>query len=397
MRYGYSQIQYPTRVCDEIKFQEENIISYQVIRVEKFSKVSLGKIGGETERTSRHHRNEDIDDTRTPLNYYYKKSDGGLSQQWKSIVETTHATFKETKKSVAFEGMIITSDKSFFEKLGYVQGQPPPQKLIDFFNRSYQFVLRQIGYHGTDENILSAVVHLDETTPHLQLYYIPLVDTGKKKVYAKDGNGKVLRNEKGSPIQAKDSREKSIYEEVKLPRPKICSSDFWEQRGGQLSFGNLQDDFYEQVSIRYGLERGEIGSNKKHTTKYEWEKQRQEKEIQALQDKIKPMQEYLRAFQDAIDGKKPFSKAELRKQIVGLVASYKQLEKEKAIKDKDSDFLFSELRKLEKKIPELERYKEYVDFIHTHAPDKLLEAKRTANERARAPKPPQKKNYQWTK
>ena len=164
-----------------------------------------------------------------------------------------------------------------------------------------------------------------------------------------------------------------------------------------LSFGNLQDDFYEQVSIRYGLERGEVGSNKKHTTKYEWEKQRQEKELQALKEEIKPMQEYLRAFQDAIDGKKPFSKNELRKQIVGLIASYKQLEKEKAIKDKDNDFLFGELRKLEKKLPELERYKEYVDFIHTHAPDKLIEAKRTANERARAPKPPKNKNYQWTK
>ena len=159
----------------------------------------------------------------------------------------------------------------------------------------------------------------------------------------------------------------------------------------------MQDDFYEQVSIRYGLERGEVGSNKKHTTKYEWEKQRQEKELQTLKEEIKPMQEYLRAFQDAIDGKKPFSKAELRKQIVGLIASYKQLEKEKAIKDKDNDFLFAELRKLEKKLPELERYKEYVDFIHMHAPDKLTEAKRTANERANAPKPPKNKNYQWTK
>ncbi len=380
-----------------LKFRRKNIISYQVIRVEKFSKGSLGKIGGETERTSRHHRNEDIDYTRTPLNYYYKKSNSGLSHQWKSIVETTNATFKETKKSVAFEGMIITSDKSFFEKLGYVQGQPPPQKVIDFFNRSYQFVLRQVGYQGTDENILSAVVHLDETTPHLQLYYIPLVDTGKKKVYAKDKNGKVLRNEKGSPIQAKDSHGKSIYEEVKLPHPKVCSSDFWEQRGGQLSFGNLQDDFYEEVSIRYGLERGEVGSNKKHTTKYEWEKQRQEKDLQALQEEIKPMQEYLRAFQDAIDGKKPFSKNELRKQIVGLIASYKQLEKEKAIGDKDREQLFKLLKDTEKKIPELEKYKEYVDFIHTHAPDKLLEAKRTATERGNAPKPPKYKKYQWTK
>ena len=293
--------------------------------------------------------------------------------------------------------MIITSDKSFFEKLGYVQGQPPPQKVIDFFNRSYGFVLRQIGYHGTDENILSTVVHLDETTPHLQLYYIPLVDTGKKKVYAKATDGKVLRNEKGSPMQAKDSHGKSIYEEIKLPHPKVCSSDFWEQRGGQLSFGNLQDYFYDEVSIRYGLERGEVGSNKKHTTKYEWEKQRQEKELQTIHDEIKPLEEYLRSFQDALDGKKPFSKAELRKQIVGLVFSYKQLEKEKAIQDKDRQALFKLLKDTEEKIPELERYKEYVEFIHTHAPDKLLEAKRTATERSRIPKPLKNKNYQWTK
>lgn len=380
-----------------MRWKEENIISYQVIRVQKFSKGSLGKISGETERTSRRHRNEDIDDERTPLNYYYKKSDGGLLQEWKFIVENNNASFKETKKSVAFEGIIITSDKTFFEKLDYIPGHPLPQQILDFFNRSYKFILQQIGYHGTDENILSAVIHLDETTPHLQLYYVPLVDTGKKKVYAKDENGKVLRNKNGSPIQAKDSQGKSIYEEVKLPQPKVCSSDFWEQRGGQLSFGNLQDDFYDQVSIRFGLKRGEIGSNKKHTTKYEWEKQRQEKEIQALQDKINPMQEYLQAFQDALNGKQPFLRGELKKQIVGLIANYKMLEKEKALADKDKEFIFNEFQKLEQKIPELERYKEYVEFIQKHAPDKLIEAKRTATERSRNPNPTKNIHHQWTK
>ena len=43
------------------------------------------------------------------------------------------------------------------------------------------------------------------------------------------------------------------------------------------------------------------------------------------------------------------------------------------------------------------QYIRALQFIHTHAPDKLLDAKRTANERARAPKPPKNKNYQWTK
>ena len=289
--------------------------------------------------------------------------------------------------------MIITSDKSFFERLGYIQGQPPPQKVIDFFNRSYGFVLRQIGYHGTDENILSAVVHLDETTPHLQLYYIPLVDTGKKKVYAKDENGKVLRNEKGSPIQAKDRHGKSIYEEVKLPHPKICSSDFWEQRGGQLSFGNLQDDFYEQVAYRYGLDRGEIGSNKKHTTKYEWEMKKLEEKKNTLTEELKPLEEYLKAFEDAINGKKPFFKSGLEKQVVGLIAKYKLLEEEKKTTDKDKEYLFNELRKYEKQIPELQQHKEFLKFLSKYAPNELEEVKMVAKQRESLSRKPTKKKF----
>lgn len=326
-----------------------------------------------------------------------------------------NATFKETKKSTAFEGMIVTSDKEFFEKLGYVAGEQPPYEVIEFFDRAYKFILQEIGYHGTDKNVISAVIHFDETTPHLQLYYLPIVDKGKKKVYALGADGKVLRNEKGSPVQEKKNG-KSVYEYVDLKQPKICSSDFWEERGGQLSFGNLQDAFYDCVSIRYGLERGEVGSNKKHTTKYEWQKQQQEtvlaqieerasirerqadfatgmrdkamtelNDINAQKEKateeLKPLQEYLDAFKEALKGDLPLSPTKLRKMIIGLTAEYKRLEDEKKITDNDKSNLFSELQKAERQIPELERYKEFVAFLNTYAPDKLDEAKRTANER----------------
>lgn len=70
------------------------IISYQVVRIEQFTKGSLGKIGGETERTSKHHRNEDIDGERTPLNLYFKKSEGGLTAQWYSGSNFDRPDFK---------------------------------------------------------------------------------------------------------------------------------------------------------------------------------------------------------------------------------------------------------------------------------------------------------------
>ena len=139
-------------------------------------------------------------------------------------MQALNATFKETKKAVAFEGVIITSDGAFFKSHGYIPGEPLPYELQKFFADSYLFLLREIGYHGTDKNILSAAVHLDETTPHLQLYYLPIVDEGRRKVYAKGADGKVLRNEKGSPIQAKDEHGRSLYERTHLEQPPTAMS-----------------------------------------------------------------------------------------------------------------------------------------------------------------------------
>lgn len=430
-------------------------MSYQVLRIEKFSKGGLGKIGAETERTAKQHRNEDIDRERTPLNYYFKKSDGGLIAQWKKTMQDFGASFKETKKAVAFEGVIITSDKDFFQERGYIPGEPLPRELQKFFADSYAFILRQIGYHGTDKNILSAVVHLDETTPHLQLYYLPIVDEGRKKVYAKGADGKVLRNERGSPVQAKDKNGKSIYERTRLEQPKLCSSEFWEQRGAQTSFGNLQDEFYQQVACYYGLERGEVGSSKKHTTKYQWQKQQQEKElaekaaalIQAtaqieeadkmLQDKryrltavevelygterekriaeeqrekaeeetrelttqkeklckeIAPLSAAAEAF-TKVSGKKPD-----KKQIPALVAENARLAKELEYNIKDQTGLFSELQKAERENASFKKDAQTYRTIRKHAPDKLQEAMDTAARRQKSKHTPFRGNSSsWTK
>lgn len=141
----------------------------------------------------------------------------------------------------------------------------------------------------------------------------------------------------------------------------------------------MQDSFYERISVHYGLDRGEVGSNKKHTTKYQWQKQKQEAELANLEadkahaeevieqaqtavetrdkalEELKPLQEYLDAFKEAMSGNLPLSPAKLRKMIVGLTAEYKRLEEEKKITDKDRENLFNLLRQAEQRIPELEK------------------------------------------
>lgn len=66
---------------------------------------------------------------------------------------------KETKKGVAFEGMLITADLDFFQKMGYTSQGKPPKAVRDFFDKLYKWALEQIGYNGTDKNIISAKVH----------------------------------------------------------------------------------------------------------------------------------------------------------------------------------------------------------------------------------------------
>ena len=315
-------------------------------------------------------------------------------------MQVLNATFKETKKAVAFEGVIITSDRAFFENLGYVPGEPLPYELQKFFADSYLFLLREIGYHGTDKNILSAAVHLDETTPHLQLYYLPVVDEGRRKVYAKGADGKVLRNEKGSPVQAKDKNGRSLYERTQLEQPKICSSEFWEQRGAQSSFANLQDEYQEQVARYYGLERGEVGSSKKHTTKYQWQKQQQERELaeqnealkqiqfraelaegrqahaereaerleserERLTREVAPLSAAAEAFKGAT-GKRPD-----KRQIPALIAENARLAKELEYSRKDQHGLYTELQKSEKERAALKADADTLRTLQAHAPREL--------------------------
>lgn len=267
-------------------------MSSQVVRVQGFSKGSLGAIGKEVEREEKdflENRNEDIDKSRTHLNEFYKHTENGMYGEWKDTCKNLNVTNSENlkKNAIAFEGMVITSDKEYFEKLGYVPGQEPPQKVKEFFDKSYEFVKQEVGFHGTDKNILCASVHYDETTPHLQVYYVPVVDSWKEKVLKKDENGKVVKNEKGSPIQERDSNGKLVWNEVKDSDTRKLSRDsFWKNKGGNKSYTQMQDRYYEQISKEYGLGRGEKGSTKEHTTKQEWEQQKLDKEIVAKRKEL---------------------------------------------------------------------------------------------------------------
>ncbi|PFZ67024.1 MobV family relaxase, partial [Bacillus pseudomycoides] len=79
------------------------------------------------------------------------------------------------KDAVVMCEFVVTSDRDFFERLS--EEDPDSQK--DFFEEAYNFLKERYG----EQNIVHAVVHLDEKTPHMHVGMVPI--TEEKKLSAK--------------------------------------------------------------------------------------------------------------------------------------------------------------------------------------------------------------------
>ena len=131
----------------------------------------------------------------------------------------------------------------------------------------------------------------------MHIYFTPVVNEVKRKVFELDENGHRLKheitNKKGEkklvPIQKKDENGNNIYETVK---GKFLNSDqFWKQKGGNASYTLLQDDYNEFIKSKgYNLFRGEIGGDKTHLTNA----MKQQKELNALNKEIRKENELLK-------------------------------------------------------------------------------------------------------
>ena len=62
------------------------------------------------------------------------------------------------------------------------------------------------------------------------------------------GNKRQLHDEDGTPM---------YRQRVEIGNPRLSHSEFWKARGGLTSYSDLQEDFYEKISKKYGAGRVE--------------------------------------------------------------------------------------------------------------------------------------------
>lgn len=258
-----------------------------ILRIKQITAGGISHIGGEEDRLHGNERNGDIDVERSRLNMsaYREPEQQTLYRAWQDKCAELGVSVQR-KGQTAMEQAVITASPDFFARLGWdkeaAKNWTPddiPPEIMKYFNDASDWAEQYFGA----KNIISATVHFDETTPHMHIDYIPAVESSKRRkdVYARDADGKLVRDAKGHAVRARDENGKVIYAYEDAPA-RLSRTDFWQQRGGRQSYRKMQDQFYEQVSSKYGLERGEIDSGREHIEqeRYKAVKAQEERETQ---------------------------------------------------------------------------------------------------------------------
>ena len=153
---------------------------YAILRFAKYKGPEIGRIEAHDERTKeKYASNPDVDTSRSRLNFHLVKP--RRSYRAEAEKQIAEAGCRARKDSVRVVETLITASPEFF------QGKKL-REVKEFFEYALEFIRQK----QSSETIISAVVHMDEKTPHMHLCFVPL--TEDKRLSAKDivGNKKKL-------------------------------------------------------------------------------------------------------------------------------------------------------------------------------------------------------------
>ena len=112
-----------------------------------------------TDETRPHnHSNEDIDTSRTKDNYELHSTEGTAQERFHARLKELHVMKRDDV--TVLDGLVVTLPKDV-----------KPEDERKFFEAVYAFACEDYG----KQNIINATVHKDETSPHIHIGFIPVV------------------------------------------------------------------------------------------------------------------------------------------------------------------------------------------------------------------------------
>lgn len=226
-------------------------MGYAVLHLEK-AKGTDSRMSAHIERTV-HPKNADR--TRTHLNRELVQFPEGVRNRTQAIahrIETAGIRRKVSANQVKAIRILLTGSNKDMKQME-AEG-----RIEDWCNDSLKWIRETYG----EQNLVSAVLHMDEKTPHIHATVIPIVTGERRKVGQEEQNGK------------KKYRKKNPQD------VRLCADDVMARH----RLKHYQDT-YAQAMNKYGLQRGVDGSLAKHISTMQYYKQLVEQQ-DSLQENI---------------------------------------------------------------------------------------------------------------
>ena len=153
---------------------------YAILRFAKYKGPEIGHIESHNERTKeKYASNPDVDTARSHLNFHLVTPQRKYrAEAEKQIAE---AGCRTRSDSVRVVEALVTASPEFFK--GKKKGE-----IKAYFQETLDFIRE----HQDPKTIISAVVHMDEKTPHMHLSFVPLTEDGRLCAKEIVGNKKKL-------------------------------------------------------------------------------------------------------------------------------------------------------------------------------------------------------------
>ena len=153
---------------------------YAILRFAKYKGPEIGHIESHNERTKeKYASNPDVDTSRSHLNFHLVTPQRKYrAEAEKQIAE---AGCRTRSDSVRVVEALVTATPEFFKSKKKGEVKAYFQEALDFIKQNQK-----------PETIISAVVHMDEKTPHMHLSFVPLTEDGRLSAKELVGNKKKL-------------------------------------------------------------------------------------------------------------------------------------------------------------------------------------------------------------
>ena len=347
----------PTNKFVEPKKQETDM-GYISIQINK-AKGSADT--GASDHIERKTTPKNADPTRTHLNRELVEFPDGVADRTEAIshrIRTAGIRRKITPDQVRTIRIVLSGTH---EDMMRVQDEG---RLNEWCDNNLKWLHHTFG----KENTVSAVLHMDEHTPHIHATVVPIVTGECRKAKKKQTDGKRTYRKKANAV-------------------RLCADDLLT-RERLVAY----HDSYAKAMAKYGLQRGIRGSEARHTTtaQYYRDLKRQTGELEANVRQLQTEQEQAERQLDEVrkeikseklEAAKTEAKAALVAKVGSLLGSNKLkaeregLQQRLSVLEKQNEELMQHIKQMEREYQsERTKFNEYIDKIQRYFPyvEKLL-------------------------